>query len=109
MKSSSKKNGKARRASYKHYARMIGNHKRALRERFKVKEIGIFGSYVRGEQRKSSDVDILVDFDEVPDLLTFMGLADYLEGILKKKVDLVRKPVIRKELREQVLNEVVYV
>lgn len=108
-KSGPKRNGNSKRESYKQYTRIIRNHKKTLYGRYRVKEIGIFGSYVRGEQRKNSDVDILVDFDEVPDLLTFMGLAEYLEGILKKKVDLVRKPVIRKELREQVLNEVVYV
>ena len=109
MKTSSKTNGRSRKVTYRHYARILSNHKRMLSERYKVKEIGIFGSFVRGEQRLRSDLDILVDFDEIPDLLIFMGLADYLESILKKKVDLVRKPVIRKELREQILNEVVYV
>lgn len=73
-----------------------------------MREIGIFGSFARGEQRSRSDIDILVDFDEIPDLFVFIGLADYLEEILCSKVDLVRKPVIRKELREQILNEVVY-
>lgn len=83
-------------------------HKPALREQYKVREIGIFGSYARGEQRLNSDIDVLVDFDEVPDLIAFMGLAEYLERILGKKVDLVRKPVIRKELREEILTEVIY-
>lgn len=109
MKSTRRRNGNIRKVSYRHYVHILGKHKKDLYEQYKVKEIGIFGSYVRGEQNKRSDVDILVDFDEVPDLLTFMGLAGYLEDILHKKVDLVRKPVIRKELREQVLSEVVYV
>ena len=104
-----KHNKTGRRASYKDYARILREQKKLLGQRFHVKEIGIFGSYVCGEQLKRSDLDILVDFEEIPDLGVFMGLADYLETILKKKVDLVRKPVIRKELREQVLNEVVYI
>lgn len=86
--------------SYKQFARILGKHKKDLCEQYKVKEIGIFGSFVRGEQKKRSDVDILVDFAESP---------DFLEEILNKKVDLVRKPVIRKELRDQVLSEVIYV
>lgn len=93
---------------YKYYARIIRNHKKVLTEKYKVREIGIFGSFARGEQRKNSDLDILVDFYEIPDLYTFVGLANFLEETLKKKVDLVRKPAIRQELREQILGEVVY-
>lgn len=45
-----------------------------LREKYKIKEIGIFGSYIRGEQSKSSDIDILVDYEEVPSLFELVGL-----------------------------------
>jgi predicted nucleotidyltransferase len=86
----------------------IKAHKQILKERYKVKEIGVFGSFVRSEQTTESDVDILVDFFEVPDLLDFINLERYLQRVLRKKVDLVRKPVVRKELRERILNEVVY-
>jgi predicted nucleotidyltransferase len=86
----------------------IKAHKQILKERYKVKEIGVFGSFVRSEQTTESDVDILVDFFEVPDLLVFINLERYLQRVLKKKVDLVRKPVVRKELKERILNEVVY-
>jgi len=88
--------------------RLIKEHKQFLEERYRVKELGIFGSVVRGEQTRRSDVDILVDFYEVPDLLDFINLEQYLQRVLKKKVDLVRKPVVRKELKERILNEVVY-
>jgi len=64
---------------------------------------------VRSEDKRGSDVDILVDFYEVPDLLDFINLERYLQRVLKKKVDLVRKPVVREELKERILNEVVYV
>lgn len=86
----------------------IKAHKQILKERYSVKEIGVFGSFVRSEQTMESDVDILVDFFEVPDLLDFINLERYLQRVLRKKVDLVRKPVVRKELRERILNEVVY-
>jgi len=88
---------------------IIKEHKKFLEERYKVKEIGVFGSFVRSEQKRGSDVDILVDFYEVPDLFEFINLERHLQRILKKKVDLVRKPVVRKELKEQILSEVVYV
>lgn len=88
---------------------IIIEHKKLLEERYKVKEIGVFGSFVRGEQKRSSDIDILVDFYEVPDLFKFIRLERYLQRILKKKVDLVRKPAIRKELKEKILSEVVYI
>jgi predicted nucleotidyltransferase len=88
--------------------RLIKEHKKFLEERYRVKELGIFGSVVRGEQTQRSDVDILVDFYEVPDLLDFINLERYLQRVLKKKVDLVRKPMVRKELKERILNEVVY-
>ena len=83
--------------------------KPALASRFKVRQLGIFGSCVRGEQKRGSDIDILVDFDEVPDLFEFWRLERYLHRALGRKVDLVRKPAIRKELRDRILREVVYI
>lgn len=56
-----------------------------------------------------SDVDILVEFEEVPDLFDFIGVERYLEKILRERVDLVRKTAVREELRENILDEVVYV
>jgi len=85
--------------------KILEQQKDFLRDKYKVKEISIFGSFVRGEQKKTSDVDILVDFYETPDLLTFLELERFLEELLGIKVDLVRKPALRKEIREQVLQE----
>ncbi|MEK6726277.1 MAG: nucleotidyltransferase family protein [Deltaproteobacteria bacterium] len=89
---------------------VLNLHHRDIRERYKVKEIGIFGSFVRGEQKKRSDVDILVEFTkkDIPDLLKLIELERYLQKLLKKKVDLVRKGGIRPELKESILKEVVY-
>lgn len=89
--------------------KVLEGHKEEMRQRFKIKEIGVFGSFVQEEQKKTSDVDILVEFEEVPDLFRFLELEIYLEGLLELKVDLVRKKAIRKELREAILNEVVMI
>lgn len=88
---------------------ILKEHKKDLAEKYKVKEIGLFGSYVRGEQRKRSDVDILVEFQKVPDLFKFIELEMYLERILKKKVDLVEKNGLRPRLKDIILSQVVYV
>ena len=54
-----------------------------MREKFQVKKIGIFGSYSRGEQKKSSDIDVLVEFYEAPSLFEFIRLERYLKNILR--------------------------
>ncbi len=88
---------------------VINKHKKDITKKYQVKEIGVFGSYVRGEQKGASDVDILVEFDVVPDMFKFLELERYLEEILGMKVDLVRKEAIREELRDSILSEVIYV
>ena len=59
-----------------------------LKERFSVSKIGVFGSYVKGNQRDDSDIDIYIEFDRVPGL-EFMDLTEQLERIVRKKVDLL--------------------
>ena len=79
-----------------------------LKSGFQVKEIGIFGSYIRNEQNKNSDLDILVEFEEEPGLFKFIELENYLKTILKVKVDLVMKNALKPQIGRHVLNEVVY-
>jgi len=81
--------------------------KPTLTARYKAKEIGLFGSFVRGEQGASSDVDVLVEFEEEADLFDLMGLEQHLEEELGCKIDVVPKRALRAELRESVLREVV--
>jgi len=95
--------------SYKKIEKILKQHKRGLVEKYKVKEVGIFGSYVKGKQKKRSDIDILVEFEEVPDLLTFIEMERYLSKLLKKKVDLVEKTSIRPKLKDNIIREVVCV
>lgn len=83
-------------------------HKEELKHKYKVKELGIFGSYVRGDDKITSDIDILVEFEEVPDLFTFLEIEGYLEELLRTKVDLVRKKALRPQLQDNILAEVTY-
>jgi hypothetical protein len=89
--------------------KIINEHRQELREKHKITEIGIFGSYVRGEQKKRSDVDILVVFDEPISLLDLVGAENYISDLIGMKVDLVPKKDVRPELKDIILNEVVYI
>jgi predicted nucleotidyltransferase len=80
-----------------------------IRKEFKVKSVGIFGSYVRGEQKSESDLDVLVEFEEPISLLKLVSLENYLSDLLGVKVDLVPKADLRPELRSRILSEEVTV
>ncbi|MGC8871031.1 MAG: nucleotidyltransferase family protein [Brevinematia bacterium] len=84
---------------------IIRSHKKELEEKYKVKSIAIFGSYIRGEQKIGSDIDLLVEFEEPISLLKIVSLENYLSDILGIKVDLVPKKNIREELREAIIKE----
>jgi predicted nucleotidyltransferase len=74
---------------------------------YKVREIGVFGSVVRGEQKHASDIDVLVDFEDNADLFDLVGLGSFLEEKLGQKVDVVPRRALRQEIRDFVLKEVV--
>ena len=83
--------------------------KPTITERYKVREIGLFGSFVRGEQGSSSDIDLLAEFEANADLFDLIGLELYLEEIFQLQVDVVPKQALRVELRETVLHQVITV
>ncbi len=85
----------------------LKRYKPLLKKRFKVKKIGIFGSYIRGEDLEESDVDILVEFYE-PVGWEFIDLKEFLEEILGKEIDLVTARALKPQLRDNILNEVVF-
>ncbi len=76
-------------------------------QRFRAKEIQLFGSSVRREQDPGSDIDILVDFEDGADLFDLTGLAIFLENEFQQKVDVVPKRALREELQESILDEAV--
>jgi len=80
-----------------------------LAERYSVETLEIFGSYVRSEQKKDSDLDILVTFKEVPSLLTFIAIENYLSDLLEVKVDLVMKDSLKPKIGGQILREAILV
>lgn len=88
----------------------LSRHKRELKERFKVKGIGIFGSYVKGEQEENSDLDVLVEFEEDAklSLIEFIHLQNLLSDLLGVKVDLVEKRCLKPYIGRRILQEVAY-
>ena len=80
-------------------------HLPELRERYGVRELSLFGSYLRGEQRKRSDLDVLVEFDRVPSLFEFIRLEHYLSELLKIKIDLVMKSALKPAIGRHILEE----
>jgi predicted nucleotidyltransferase len=84
-------------------------NKEKIQGTYKVKKLGIFGSYVRGEQREDSDVDILVTFEEPVSLLKLVNFENYLQDLTGIKVDVIPERSIRPELRKNILNEVSYI
>ncbi len=80
-----------------------------LQTKFSVNQIGIFGSYAKGTQRKSSDLDILVVFRKSPGLFTFLELEEYLSQLLGIKVDLVTKNSLKPVIGKTIMKEVVYI
>ena len=89
--------------------KILKQNKRLLQRDFKIKQLGIFGSYVRGEQKRNSDVDILVEFSETPGLFDFMKIENNLGALLKKRVDLVMKGALKPTIGNYIMQEVVYV
>lgn len=83
--------------------------KEEIMRRYKVKKIGLFGSFIKGEQKKDSDVDVLVTFEESADLFDLLGLNLFLEEKLNQKVDVVPEAALRDELRQSILKEVAYI
>jgi len=88
----------------------LATNNASLKERFHVRELGVFGSFIKGRQTKGSDVDILVTFDKGhKDFFNYMRFKICLEELTGMKVDLVMKDALKPRFRERILNEVEYV
>jgi len=88
---------------------IIRNSKPEIAARYGVMRVGLFGSYVREQQRKKSDIDILVSFDRDIDLFEFIDLREFLEVRLHHKVDLVMEKALKPAIGKRILSEVEYV
>ena len=78
-------------------------------QKYKAQIKGIFGSFARGEESETSDIDVLVDFEEGADLFDLVGLSLYLEEILKRPVDVVPTDTIKSDIRSTILKEAIYI
>lgn len=74
---------------------------------YRAKVIGIFGSFARSEEKDTSDIDLLVMFDDEADIFDFVGLSLFLEEKLGRKVDVVPYDTVRPELKEIIFKETV--
>jgi len=78
-----------------------------ITEKYSVRSLEAFGSYARGQQRKSSDLDILVEFYKTIDLFAFVELEQFLSEALGTKVDLVMKDMLKPRIKHKVLQEAI--
>ena len=79
-----------------------------LKKTYHVEKIGVFGSFSRGEETKSSDIDVLIEFSKPISMFRFIELEEFLSKILGRKVDLVSKKALKPRIKEQILREVRY-
>lgn len=81
-------------------------HLPELRQRYGIRSLAVFGSYVRGEQKRRSDLDLLVEFDDRSlSLFGFVEIENYLSGILGVKVDLVERSTLKPAIGRHILEE----
>ncbi|MEI9475919.1 MAG: nucleotidyltransferase domain-containing protein [Deltaproteobacteria bacterium] len=86
---------------------LVANRK--ILRKYKVSKVGIFGSYAKDKAKKKSDVDLLVEFEEVIDLFDFVHLTDEVEKVLKTKVDLATPDAIKPYIRPRIMKEVEWI
>ena len=88
---------------------LLKKQKKLLEKKYKIKEIGIFGSYTRGDQTPQSDLDILVNYaDDSVDIFDFLDLKEYLTDLMQIDVDLVMKDGLKPIMGKDILEEVLY-
>ncbi|MBI5031971.1 MAG: nucleotidyltransferase family protein [Chloroflexi bacterium] len=87
--------------------RVLRAHLPELRDNYSVKSLGVFGSYVRGEQKKRSDLDLLVEFEQAPSLFKYIELENHLTDLVGIKVDLVMKKTLKPHIGRYILTELV--
>jgi hypothetical protein len=88
--------------------KILKERRQEMRLRFSVRRIGLFGSYLRGNEAETSDVDLVVEFAE-PTFDHYMDLKFYLEEVFQRSVDLVLSETIKPRLKPLILDEVAYV
>ncbi len=80
-----------------------------IMQKYRVREIGFFGSYAHGEQRRGSDIDLLVDLGDDASFFDLVRLGDFLERRLRRKVDIATKEYLRTIVRDLVMKDLVMI
>ncbi|MGK7959384.1 nucleotidyltransferase family protein [Crocosphaera sp.] len=102
-------NAQSNNYSFKQMYEVLKQYLSQIKLTYSVKSLGIFGSFVREEATENSDLDILVEFEGEPTFRKYMDLKFFLEDLFERQVDLVIETDIKPQIREQILEEVVYV
>lgn len=88
---------------------ILKKHEDEIKAKYNVTKIGVFGSFARGEGKKGSDIDVLVEFREgYKTFDNYMELKFFLEDIFSRNVDLVTIKALKPQLKEDILQEVIY-
>jgi len=95
--------------TFEEIKKTIQLHKEELHREFGIREIGIFGSYVRGEQADASDIDILIELEKPVGFVKFLTIEEKISGLLGLKVDLVTRKALKPYIGHRILKEVYYV
>lgn len=90
-----------------HILNILRNQKEYLKKHYCVSSIALFGSYSRDEANEKSDIDILVEFSEIPGI-EFIDLALYLEKVLGKKVDVVSRNAVKPKYYDVIKKDLKY-
>ena len=80
-----------------------------LKKKYHVRRVGIFGSVAKRQDKKGSDIDIIVEFESPVGFFDFIRLENFLSKTLNKKVDLVTKKALKPAIKKEVLKEMIYV
>ena len=86
---------------------LLREHLPELQLQYKVRSLGVFGSYVRNEQTPASDLDVLVEYVETLGLVRHVSLKHHLEDLLGIEVDLTMKATLKPAIGKNILDEVV--
>lgn len=89
--------------------KIIHEHSDELIVKYRVKSLGLFGSIVRGQQTKESDIDILVEFNEAVGGFLLLATENFLTSILNQKVDLIPKKAVKGEFEKKILKDLVLI
>ena len=95
--------------TFEEIKKVLQKHREEFREQYGLKEIGIFGSYVKGEQKEKSDIDMLIELEKPIGFVRFMRLENALSQLLGVRVEMVTRKALKPHIGKRILQDVKYV